>query len=287
MATYSAQQLEKMSLLEVRKVAREVGITDLAGKRPAELARAILTKQKPGGVDPRVKPKEAAAAKAKVNKTAPEPEPEVEETDEAPAKPAPKTTLTIEQRVARIEAALLRAGVLDPNKPEKVMQTKTPQSVEQAVLPAEWFGKDGSLRLTAEAIESMNFDSIMAVNNLLAERELPHADITEELRSKVRLARMRLVMVLRKMGAVTKAKPKEDEESDAGDEGGAPFPPQAPGDKCMVHWGTEDDEWCVGTLVRVFKQRGKPVYEMEYFDPAEKEDTQGEFPASEIKALGE
>lgn len=291
MATYSQQELEGMSLLDIRKVARGLGITDLVGKRPQEIVRMVLTKQKPGGVDPRVKPKAAAAAKSALGKSPP-PTPAREKPVATPAvkrgpvavkhhaeivdddplgveEAAPRGMPgTLEQRVARIEAALIGAGVLS-NSPAKKPGGRAPKSVEQAVLPSEWFDKDGNLQLTPEDIESMNFDTICSVNDLLGENK---ANIGPELQKSVRLARMRLVQALRKMGTVEQpvedeAPAEEGEEIDpaewkAPEEKANEFPPESVGDWCYIK--DEGGEWHEGKVTKIEDKKGSPWFTIGY-----------------------
>jgi len=268
MKTFTQQELEKMSLLEIRKVARKLGITDIAGKRQNEIVRKILTKQKPGGVDPRVKPKEAAAAK---KKTKAEPKPKAAKKTKAKTKAAPKEDIeeptfsgTLEQRVARIEMALVGAGIMDAKMDKKKPATKTPPSVEQAVLPSEWFDEDGNLSLTPEDIESMNFDSILAVNNLLGDYA---ADIPESQRKTPRLARMRLVQALRKIGDVEQGE-GDDEPEEEGElveiepNEESPFPPEEVGDQCYIK--DEKGRWFAGLVVDISEKDGEPWYLIRY-----------------------
>ncbi len=283
MAQYTQQQLEKKSLLEIRKIARELGITDIAGKKQNEIIRKILTKQKPGGVDPRVKPKEAAAAKAALKKSskATEPEEDEDEADEDDeADDVPETGLgSVEERLARIEAALLREGLMELGKPKGVKKH------HKGDLPADstksYEDDEGNLTFSVEDLEKMNFQQIMDINDLLGERTGQKADIDKELKDKPRVARMRLVRFLKTKGFVykgpSKAKNTADEEDDAE---GAEFPHSLKkGDEVLAKY---EKKWVAGTVVKAaWEEDGETWWRIEV--EGEEGSEEVDFVAGELK----
>jgi len=125
--------------------------------------------------------------------------------------------------------------------------------------------------MTPEDIESMNFDTICSVNDLLGLEN--KANIGPELQKSVRLARMRLVQALRKMGTVEQksvedeAPAGEGEEIDlaewkAPEEKANEFPPESVGDWCYIK--DEDGEWHEGKVVKIEDKKGTPWYTIGY-----------------------
>jgi hypothetical protein len=285
MKRYTAADLEAMDILAMRKVARGLQL-DVKQKTRKELIRGILSAQKPGGKDARVRQDHPRTVPTNT-------------------KPAPLSAQMIAggevntphilqemvkyigdllNRVSYLEAALVEQDIIEPMS---IPDAPVKQLMVGAVrLPEDWFDDRGELCMTAEEVNAAPFAMLELINAHLPADE--RADIAD-LQRKPRLAAERVARALEEAGKLY----HQDRRIGTSRmvqhlARQAPCPPQNKGDKCEVY---DDGVWREGRYTgnyynEVDKETGEPItfWKMRFSDEKGNEYT-CDFAADELRPL--